>query len=556
MMKVGPSEPEVPTEAARNPQDRVSSLLVAANLAKSFDATQALREFSYEFTPGRVYALVGENGSGKSTLIKLLSGVLPSDRGSVTIAGERLAHFSPRTAMSAGVATCLQEILVEDNLSTLENLFLWDRGWLRPCTRPAARRRDAAVILDELSQNPPPIDWRVEHLSLASRQLVVIARAMLQRDASILLFDEVTAALDQSDSERVLEAMSRRAAEGRAVIFTTHRMEELQRIGEEIIVLRNGEIAGVLSQAELSTARVLELMSGRPARRSASGDVHIADASPPAAIATGTSGCAPPLGRAAQGQPTGVALRVNATKLSASSAPLSLAVTWGEITGLAGLDGHGQADLLKVMGGVWRAVEGTVEVAASAEEAFMPITGQQQAVDLGVTYLPRDRKTQGIFSTLSVLDNFALPTATARARMGFISRRRTVQAYVPLAAHLAIKAASPDAGISSLSGGTQQKVLLARWLAAEPRVVLLDDPTRGVDVGTKLDVYRLLRELAAGGRAVVIVSTELEELTTLCDRIVVLRRGALTADLRRSETAPVERHSILRAMLGHAEETA
>jgi ABC-type sugar transport system ATPase subunit len=522
--------------------------LTVEGLSKSFGVTRAVRDFSYRFLPGRVYAVVGENGSGKSTLIKMLAGAFPPDRGSITVGSQRIRHARPRVAISAGIATCLQEILIEGNLSTLDNLFLWDQGWLRPRTPTATRRKIATRVLAELSLSPPPLTVRVDHLSLAARQLVVIARAMVQPNARILLFDEVTSALDQSDSGRVLEAMERRAADGCTVIFTSHRMDELQKIGHEIIILRNGALAGVLPRAELTSARMLELMSGLPVERE-HGEAHIVV--PPtsetggAQLGIGTDGLI-------QGNPAGqkgeIALRVSDVRVFANSAPVQLSVNWGEITGLAGLDGHGQAELLKIMGGVMSPGEGVVEV--SQGDHFTRVRNQRRAVGYGVSYLPRDRKTQGIFPTLSVLENFGLPTAAARTRFGLTSRRLTIGAYDPLARQLAIKAASRDVGIASLSGGNQQKALIARWLAANPRVILLDDPTRGVDVGTKVDLYRLLEGLAGEGRAVVLVSTELEELATLCDRVVVVRSGSVAADLRRPESGAIDSHEILEPMLG------
>jgi ABC-type sugar transport system ATPase subunit len=510
-----------------------------AGLSKSFGPTRALHDFSHGFMRGKVYAVVGENGSGKSTLVKILSGILPPDHGRIKVSGEALERFSPRNAMSAGVATCHQEVLVEDNLSTLENLFLSDGGWLRPQTKAVTRRQTGAEMLGELSLNPPELNERVEHLSLAARQLVVIARALLQPDASILLLDEVTAALDRSDSGRVLEALIRRADAGRAIVFTSHRMDELERIGGEIIVLRNGEIAGILSHSELTFDRLLKHMSGRTVTVNAERGSDVSDESSSNAARGTVDG------------PTKTAVRVTSVKLRESSPPIDLAVSWGQITGLVGLDGHGQAELLKIIGGVRSPIHGKVEV-ASPSGSFASVTSQRHAVKLGITYLPRDRKNEGIFPTLSVLDNFGLPTAAARTRLGFVSSRRTFEAYEPLAERLAVRTASPHASITSLSGGNQQKVLLARWLAAEPRVVLLDDPTRGVDIGTKYDLYRLLRDLASAGRAVVLVSTELEELVELADRVVVFYSGSVTADLQMFGANKVEQEKILAAMLGQS----
>lgn len=528
--------------------------LGVAHVSKSFGATRALIDVSYSFAPGKVYALVGENGSGKSTLVKTLSGLLPPDSGAVTVAGHQMQHFTPRKAMSLGVACCYQEILVEDNLTALQNLFLWDRGWLRPRTRAADRQAVGSAVLRELSNYPPPLDARVAHLSLAARQLLVIARTLLQADAKLFLFDEVTAALDRSDSERVLEAIARRAQTGATVVLTTHRIEELEQLRSETVVLRNGALAGVLSPDELTRPALLRLMSGRAAEvRSAEAADALASMGAGDDTATAEhlrAGTEPSAADQDDARPSDAVLRVSGVKLARGAQAIDLAISRSEVTGFAGLDGQGQQTLLEIMGGVTRPVDGAVE-GLSTDGSWTAVKSHRHAVDLGVTYLPRDRKTQGIFPTRSVLENFALPTARARTRGGLVNWRQTHQVYRDLEQRLAIKAASPKASVSSLSGGTQQKLLVARWLAAQPRILLFDDPTRGVDIGTKLDLYELLRQLAAEGRAVAVVSTELEELVTLCDRVVVLYGGAVTADLRRGGgSAPIDREHILRAMLG------
>lgn len=534
-----------------------SAGLGVAHVSKSFGATRALIDVSYTFSPGKVYALVGENGSGKSTLVKTLSGVLPPDSGAITVGGRPMQHFTPRKAMNLGVACCYQEVLVQDNLTALQNMFLWDRGWLRPKTRIADREATGSAVLRELSNHPPHLDVRVAHLSLAARQLLVIARTLLQSDAEILLFDEVTASLDRSDSERVLEAIARRAQAGATIVVTTHRVEELELLRSDTIVLRNGALAGVLSPDELTRPALLRLMSGRVARvRSGEAAEALAslrpgdDAPTAAPPAGGTEASVAGDSRRDGERASHAVLRVRGMKLAPRSQSIDLAISPSEVTGFAGLDGQGQQTLLEIMGGVSRPADGAIEV-MSADGRWTALKGQRHAVDLGVTYLPRDRKTQGIFPTLSVLENFALPTVGARSRGGLVSWRQTQQVYRDLEQRLAIKAASPKASVSSLSGGTQQKVLVARWLAAQPRVLLFDDPTRGVDMGTKLDLYEILRQLAGEGRAVTLVSTELEELVTLCDRVVVLYGGSVTADLRRGGgSAPIDREHILRAMLG------
>lgn len=501
--------------------------------------------------------LVGENGSGKSTLVKTLSGVLQPDHGSVAVGGVAFPRLTPRVAISAGIASCFQEVLVEDNLSVMTNLFLWDRGWLRPDTGRIKRREAARAVLAELSKSPPSLDARGEQLSLAAKQLLVVGRALLQ-DARVYLFDEATAALDQSDSERVLDAIAIRAHLGAAVVFTTHRMEEIEHIAEEILVMRNGEIAGVLSPAAVTRNHVLGLMSGRQMRSegifrrtNAPVGAHTSDGRQPKEPSSTQD---PAVGV----HPTGGAavLRTVGVKLHPAAAPIDLTLECGKITGFAGLDGHGQEALLRIIGGVERPSAGKVEVRLAGGN-WVSLHSHSHSVKFGTVFLPRDRKQQGIFPTLSVLDNFALPTAHSRSHFGFVSWRLTRRAYNSIAARLAIKAASPFHTISSLSGGNQQKVLVARWLEADPRILLFDDPTRGVDISTKIDLYALFRQLADEGKAIIMVSTELEELATLCDRVVVVRSGEAIADMRRSdESKPIERGALLTAILGQPEKDA
>jgi ABC-type sugar transport system ATPase subunit len=519
------------------------------HLSKSFGATRALQDVSFAFQPGICYALVGENGSGKSTLVKILAGVLRPDRGRVFLGTTEVKDFSPRRAIASGVATCFQEVLVEDNLSVLANLFLWDGGWLRPHVPEGERIRLATSVLAELSAAPPPVHERVGRLSLGARQLVVIGRALVQQRASVVLLDEPTAALDQSDSLCVLQAVRRRAAAGAIVVFTSHRLDEIEQIGDQIIVLRNGQIVGVLDRSDFNEARLTRLMSGASESLSR---LTVSPSSPhvksqPAIDAesrVNLSAATPSLSH--QRVP---AIRVSAVRLGPGGPPLDLTFYRGEITGLAGLDGHGQTALLKYLGGIERPLSGRVEV-TTPEGTFVSLHGQHHAVKLGIVYVPRDRKTEGILPTLSVLDNFALPTLPKLSMLGFGGARRALRFYTSLARHLAIKAASWRSNITSLSGGNQQKVLIARWLATNPRVLLLDDPTRGVDIPTKGDLYRLFRELATEGKAVILVSTDLQELVTLCDRVIVMHRMSVSADLHQSAGTDITRQKIVSAMFG------
>ena len=534
--------------------DGVSTGVCLEHVSKSFGATHALEDVTLEFASGGLCVLAGENGSGKSTLVKIVAGVLLRDRGTVTIDGREIGRFSPRAALEAGVATCFQEVLVENNLTVLENIFLWDRGWLKPATSRKERVATATALLGALSADLN-LSQPVELLGLAERQLIVIARALAHR-SSVLLLDEPTAALDQRNSECVLDAFVQRARQGHVVVLTSHRMEEIERVADTVIVLRNGHVAGVLDRSELNEARLLHLMSGTAHVTRAEGAGTATPGESPAPAEAAPVEVTPPpadepekTARTAPAPSGEVAMRLRGVRITRTSPPIDLELRAGELTGFAGLDGHGQAQVLRLMAGLGHPAEGAVEM-ARAQGVFERVGKYRHSVHAGIVYVPRDRKNQGIFSSLSVLDNIGIATADQRSRFGFAGTAKARRELQPLVDDLAIQAASWRSPISSLSGGNQQKVLIARWLAARPMIILLDDPTRGVDLKTKQDLYVILRGRADEGQAVILVSTELEELRTVCDRVVVFHRSGCSADLRREGDEDIPREAILAAMFG------
>lgn len=530
------------------PNEELSTILKITNVSKAFGATKAVRDFSFDFLGNKTYALVGENGSGKSTLTKIVSGVLPPDTGMIEVNGHAIRRFSPRGAIKYGIATCFQEVLVEDNLSVLDNIFLWENGWIRQESSRQSQILLARSVLEALSPNSPDIEKQVEYLSLSAKQLVVIARALVQNNSSILLFDEATASLDKRDSERFLGTLSNRVSHRSTAIFTSHRLEEVEQFADEIVVLRDGQVAGVMAQSEFSEGRLLRLMSSvdRPSILSngvssrSSQSVNTGNVVTSKTIGDGLLGI---------GSDNEVVLRLRKVAVSADSLPVDVDINCGEITGLSGLDGQGQVEILQYMAGIKRPAMGTVEV-VNADGSFAAIPGHRSAVNSGIVYVPRDRKTQGILPTRSVLDNFSLPTLSSRSRWGFSRARSSLEEYSVLADRLGIKSASWRSSITSLSGGNQQKVLVARWLAAKPRVLLLDDPTRGVDHTTKQDLYSLLRDLAKRGLAIVVISTELEEVVSLCDRVITVYNFAVSNDIRRSSDGVISRDQVLSGMFG------
>jgi len=490
------------TAAAALRSDEAVPLVRVAGVAKAFGETRALRDCNLVVRPGTVHAIIGENGSGKSTLVKILTGVVMADSGTVAIDSTPVRFARLAEARAAGIATTFQEILVLEDLTLLDNLWLGQDGLFRFRISAERREREARAILGELLGAVPDLRAKVADLDLGTRQAAVIARSLLL-SPRLLILDEATAALDISVRDRLFAAIRSRVAGGLSVLFITHKMDEIAALADEVTVLRSGETVATLPVAEATPARMLELMSGRS-------ETARAIAAPAARGAT--------------------VLAVRNLRLARASDPFDLEIGAGEIVGLGGLEGHGADAFAQVLGGVLDPAEGRITAADGAR-----LYGQHAFVRHGVAYVPRDRKREGIFAPLAIADNFAIATLGRYTRAGLIDERRTAAAREPLFARLGVKYGGLANPITSLSGGNQQKVILARMLALRPQVLVLNDPTRGVDLATKQDIYVMLAELAAGGVAVVIHSTEIEELLTLCHRVAVFHASGLFRVLGQDE---------------------
>jgi ABC-type sugar transport system ATPase subunit/ribose/xylose/arabinose/galactoside ABC-type transport system permease subunit len=470
---------------------------------KSFGPTIALRGASFELRAGEVHALMGENGSGKSTLVKILSGVHRPDGGQVLIGESPLRARDPRAAAAAGIATVFQEVQCVPAQSVLDNLWLGRDGWLR---RPRAsdqvshqagpdgdRRRLAQAVLTELLGACPDglLSVPAGTLSLPERQAIAIGRALL-RSPRLLILDEATSALDVATRDRLFVTVRRLTAAGTAVLFISHRMDEVAEVADRVTVLRSGASVATLERREASAGRLVELMTG--------GEQLVqADA------ATRPSGPEPgPVVLAAAG----------------------LELRSGEIVGLAGLEGQGQDAYLRAL----RSAGGGARI----------------------SYVARDRREESIFPPLSIRENFAAGTLRLDRRGGLISGRSSAARFAPYIDRLKIRLGRDHDAITTLSGGNQQKVVIARALAGQPQVLLLNDPTRGVDIGAKRDIYALLRELAASGLAVVMLSTEVDEHLELMDRVLVFRDGEAAAEL---DSQGLTRAAIVREFFGPAPAT-
>lgn len=507
---------------AATPGTAQATLLCVSNVAKAFGPTQAVRDASFELRAGEVLALVGENGCGKSTMVKILSGVHLPDAGEIELGGEVVAPVAtPQQAQRQGIVTVFQEVLVAESCSVLDNVWLGADDTWRSRVPAREKRTRAREALGELLGRDVDLGMLAEELSLSDRQACGIVRALL-RDPRILILDEATSALDVATRDRLFAMVGALSRRGAGVIFITHRMDEIEKIGDRITVMRSGATVGELDRGHWTPQQLVRLMTGADAL----GSEH-QERLEPVAKRRGD-----------------VVLSVRGLRLRPDGAPIDLEVRAGELIGLAGLEGQGGNTFLEALrGGV--VTEGEVVRHHDAGEAV--IGSPADAADHDIAYVPRERRLDAVFSWMSIRENFALPTLRRDQRFGWLrtrSSRRRLDAYVN---RLGITLGSPEDSIMTLSGGNQQKVIIARWLAYGPRVLLLNDPTRGIDIGAKNDLYALFGALAAEGLAVVMLSSELDEHVELMDRVLVFREHELFWEFERSD---VTRERLVAAFFG------
>jgi ABC-type sugar transport system ATPase subunit len=496
-------------------------MLAVEGLRKRFGATQALADASLELIPREIHSLVGENGSGKSTMVKILSGLYGPDGGTISLGGAPVSGFhGPDDSLRAGIATVFQEVLVVEPRSVLENIWLGSDGVFRGRASHAEQRERAKEVLGQLLESPPPLDLPVEALALSDRQACCIARALVRRP-KLLILDEATSALDIATRDRLFDLLRKMTADGGSVIFISHRMDEVAEIGDRVTVMRSGSTVATLERGEASTDDLVTLMTGAD---------HLIQENVQEAAA-----------KRPHGDPV---LRCHDIVLSPGAEPIEFEIKAGETVGLAGLEGHGQDLFLRVLAARANA-SGSVEIIGDG--GAEPIGSPSHALECGVAYVPRERRAESLFESKSILENFSAVTMAKDRRRGLISRDNAKGRFAGFIDKLGITLGSPNDSVTTLSGGNQQKVIMARWLAIGPRVLLLNDPTRGVDLGAKRDLYRLLSGLASEGVAIVMLSTEVDEHIELMDRVLVFRDQSLSATL---DSGELSRRTLVSAYFG------
>jgi ABC-type sugar transport system ATPase subunit len=495
------------------------------NVTLHYGATVALDDVTLAIEPGSVHGLIGENGSGKSSLVKVLSGVLRPQRGEVIASGEP-AHFRrPADARTAGIATTYQETLVAEEMSVLDNIAMGDDRLVRPSRRRREMAARASELLEQLGCGHIPLEARLRDLPLSQRHLVAIARS-LARPSTVLILDEPTSALDVTAREALFGLVRRQSGEGRAVLYISHRMDEIDDLADTVSVLRAGRKVATMSADDATPDALLELMTG---------DVSAARRPPPPS----------------RPSPAGPArLRVTTLRLTPGSRSADVDLREGEMVGLAGLEGHGQVEFLRSLGGWQKAASGTVSVLEPGRDPI-EVTGARRASDLGIAYVPGDRKREGIFAGLSALENLLITTMPDYTRGGLLRPGVYRRAGEALAHRLGVRG-ELSGPIERLSGGNQQKVVVGRWVARTPRVLLLEDPMRGIDVPAKAAIFDVLERLCSEGAVAVLLSTELSELVQYCSRVLVFRNMSVVASLGRTE---LTEQAILAAMVGAGEDS-
>ena len=495
----------------------MSPVLRVKGLSKHFPGVRALKGVNLHLHAGEVLAVLGENGAGKSTLMKILAGLQLADEGTIEWRGETVCFSSAVQALGNGIALIHQELNLAENLSAAANVFLGREPQRWGLIDHQRMEQEAQVLLDRLGFGLPST-VSVASLSPGKKQMIEIAKA-LAVEARLLIMDEPTASLSQAESDKLFEVIDRLKSDGVSVIYISHRLHEIARIADRVTVLRDGENAGELMRGEINHDAMVQLMVGR-----AMADFY-----------------------QRQRWPRGEEL-LSVRSLRTVAYPqhaLQFSVHAGEIVGVAGLVGAGRSEMLEALAGIVTAKSADMSL---LQKTYLP-REPRDAIDRGVVLVPEDRKQHGLVLDFSVRDNLALASIQKLSRGGFRSLIEEAELATRQTQQLQIKASGPSQAVRLLSGGNQQKVVLGKWLALNPKLLLLDEPTRGIDVGAKREMYRLMEELAQAGMAVLFVSSDLEEIMGVADRVLVMHEGRLAGELSHQE---MSEQAIIRLATGGA----
>jgi ribose transport system ATP-binding protein len=480
--------------------------LSLSGVGKTYPGVVALDNFSMTVRAGEVIGLVGENGAGKSTLMKILGGVIAPDRGTITLDGVDHGRLTVENSIGSGIAFVHQELNLFDNLDVAANIYLGReplKGGPLKLVNRARLRAMVAPLLKRVGANFSA-HAQVASLSLAQQQMVEIAKA-LSINARLVILDEPTSSLPIAETEKLLGVIASLKASGISVIFISHRLHEVERVADRVIVLRDGTLAGTLGKSAIGHDQMVKLMIGR-------------------VLSARTAKAAQP--------PGNVAMKLSGVRTSTyPHRPVDLGIRYGEILGLAGLVGSGRTELARVLFGIDKSYGGTVEI----DGTEVLIDSSTKAVASGVFLVPEDRKLNGILLDFPISQNISLPNLREHARRFMISSHKESAAAETQRKRLGIKAPSVATRTGTLSGGNQQKVVLAKWLAMQPKIMIFDEPTRGIDIGAKNEIYGLMRQLANNGVALLMISSDMEEVIGVSDRIAVMHEGAISGFLDKDQ---------------------
>ncbi|MGJ4887735.1 sugar ABC transporter ATP-binding protein [Bradyrhizobium sp. HKCCYLRH3099] len=489
------------------------------DIGKTYPGVVALDHVSLSVAPGEVIALLGENGAGKSTLMRVLGGVVTPSSGTIRIDGVDRTSYTVTDAIAAGIAFVHQELNLFDNLDVAGNVFIGREpvfgGPLRLIDR-ATLRAKVRPLIDRLGADFAP-DTPLAELSLAQRQLVEIIKA-LSLNARCVIMDEPTSSLTLSETERLMQVIAGLKADSVSVIFITHRLNEVVQCADRAVVLRDGRTVGTLTRGELNPAAMIRLMIGRDLR-----SLYVPPAAPPGAAVLDV---------------------VDAVTSTYPRQAVSLQLRCGEILGLAGLVGSGRTELARAIFGVEPLLAGGISLDGEAVRISTP----RAAIERGIYLIPEDRKGCGLLLDFPIAENISLPDLASYASLGLVDRSRETDNADRQRERLKIRAPDVKMQVGTLSGGNQQKVVLAKWLSMRPKVLIFDEPTRGIDVGAKQEIYDMLRRLADAGVAILMISSDMEEVVGVSDRIAVMHEGRISGFLARSEFSE---HNVLQLAVGH-----